>query len=638
TFKTLSSFTEYIKASQCPLCRHRYLKGESDVSRLFNDWYEDKGALSSVLTCKTCSYASCIACPSTSPTKSFTALSGNKSISWCCRNSRVFLIWLLLCGFDKSYCETKAKGPQKADTVKSTPEPPPEAEGKGKGKAKAHKKVENGQPAQYSGIGYSGADDFRDYLTGPGRTISDNKSQIFQAQQITDGLGSTVLGLLQHLIPSLDHGHSFDMESSAIITDMLLKSKILEYCTELLLTDSLDDAVVRKPAYDALLDFMQTIGMHYSTTYLRVFSERPLQSELCNLLTQSFRSVQAPSSGTAPSIAASLQELSEISNLLLKNAEHHATIYSFERDRELLSLCRRVSELKAPRTDTPFASTEGVAAISDVADHQICCGHAFARRANAQFRSAPGRFKRLISEINVLKTSLPPGIFVRHGESRLDVIKCIIVGPADTPYENGLFEFDFYCPADYPNVPPAVSFKGTGSGRVGINPNLYADGTICLSLLGTWEGEPWKPGESTLLQVLVSLQAMVFCEQPWYNEPGRERSYGSSFSGSAAERYNRRVRELTVRFAMIDWLGEPPVIWADVVEQHFRAHADKILERVIEWSKSTPKARGGDLAGTKPSGVSSFLENFRGRPEAGYGTTLPKLHQLLQSYGATFAL
>jgi hypothetical protein len=51
-----------------------------------------------------------------------------------------------------------------------------------------------------------------------------------------------------------------------------------------------------------------------------------------------------------------------------------------------------------------------------------------------------------------------------------------IVGPTETPYENGLFEFDLWCPQNYPFESPKVLFKGTGGGRVRLNPNLYADG------------------------------------------------------------------------------------------------------------------------------------------------------------------
>ena len=59
----------------------------------------------------------------------------------------------------------------------------------------------------------------------------------------------------------------------------------------------------------------------------------------------------------------------------------------------------------------------------------------------------------------------------------------------------------------------------TKGGKYRLNPNLYAEGKVCLSLLGTWSGPGWVPGKSTLLQVLVSIQAMILCEEPIANEP-----------------------------------------------------------------------------------------------------------------------
>ena len=62
---------------------------------------------------------------------------------------------------------------------------------------------------------------------------------------------------------------------------------------------------------------------------------------------------------------------------------------------------------------------------------------------------------------------------------------------------------------DYPQVPPQVCFLTTGGGTVRFNPNLYPCGKVCLSLLGTWAGPSWVPGQSTLLQVLVSIQSLI---------------------------------------------------------------------------------------------------------------------------------
>ena len=63
----------------------------------------------------------------------------------------------------------------------------------------------------------------------------------------------------------------------------------------------------------------------------------------------------------------------------------------------------------------------------------------------------------------------------------------MIVGPSSTPYEDGLFFFDVQLPNDYPNDPPAVHYVAYCRDR--LNPNLYEDGKVCVSLLGTWSGK-----------------------------------------------------------------------------------------------------------------------------------------------------
>lgn len=47
--------------------------------------------------------------------------------------------------------------------------------------------------------------------------------------------------------------------------------------------------------------------------------------------------------------------------------------------------------------------------------------------------------------------------------------------------------------------------------------NLYEDGKVCLSILGTWSGEKsetWQPSRSSLLQALVSIQGLVLVKEP----------------------------------------------------------------------------------------------------------------------------
>lgn len=75
-------------------------------------------------------------------------------------------------------------------------------------------------------------------------------------------------------------------------------------------------------------------------------------------------------------------------------------------------------------------------------------------------------------------------IFLSHIQ---DLFSAQIKGPTRTPYEDGLFLFDIQLPNIYPAVPPLFRYLSQCSGR--LNPNLYDNGKVCVSLLGTWIGK-----------------------------------------------------------------------------------------------------------------------------------------------------
>ena len=60
----------------------------------------------------------------------------------------------------------------------------------------------------------------------------------------------------------------------------------------------------------------------------------------------------------------------------------------------------------------------------------------------------------------------------------------------------------------------------TSNGTVRFNPNLYRNGKVCLSILGTWEGPAWLPSQS-IASVLMSIQSLMN-NNPYFNEPGHE--------------------------------------------------------------------------------------------------------------------
>ena len=136
----------------------------------------------------------------------------------------------------------------------------------------------------------------------------------------------------------------------------------------------------------------------------------------------------------------------------------------------------------------------------------------------------------------------------------------MITGPCDTPYGNGCFEFDIHFPPDYPLSPMKVHLATTGQHTVRFNPNLYIDGKVCLSLLNTWHGRPeevWIPHTSSLLQVLVSIQSLILVSEPYFNEPGYERSRGTPSGNKNSRDYDVNIRQATVKWAMLEQIRNP---------------------------------------------------------------------------------
>jgi ubiquitin-conjugating enzyme E2 O len=184
--------------------------------------------------------------------------------------------------------------------------------------------------------------------------------------------------------------------------------------------------------------------------------------------------------------------------------------------------------------------------------------------------------KRIQDEWKILEKDLPDTIYVRVYETRIDLLRSVIVGPAGTPYHDGLFVFDVLFPPTYPDVPPMVYYY---SGGLRLNPNLYDCGKVCLSLLNTWSGdksEMWMPKTSTMLQVLVSIQALILVPRPFFNEPGYEGMYTGAEGESRSKAYSEDVFILSLK-TMMYTLRRPPKYFEDFVAGHFRVHAHNIL-------------------------------------------------------------
>ena len=207
-----------------------------------------------------------------------------------------------------------------------------------------------------------------------------------------------------------------------------------------------------------------------------------------------------------------------------------------------------------------------------------------------QSRPKPARLdaRKMFQELSAYKTGLPieygSSIFVRAVEDRLDLLRAMILGPEDTPYANGCFVFDIYL-QNYPAQPPQVHFLTTGGGKVRFNPNLYQCGKVCLSLLGTWSGPGWISGESTLLQVLVSIQSLILVNDPYFNEPGYQSSQGTPHGTRQSDQYNANIRKETLLHAILPFCSgtHPYPEFNDAVDAHFRTKKMRLEKQLYKW-------------------------------------------------------
>ncbi|XP_059630191.1 putative ubiquitin-conjugating enzyme E2 38 [Cornus florida] len=200
--------------------------------------------------------------------------------------------------------------------------------------------------------------------------------------------------------------------------------------------------------------------------------------------------------------------------------------------------------------------------VTDYSDHE------YAELKNPPINTGSATYKTIMKEWKVLRDSLPESIYVRVYEGRIDLLRAVIVGASGTPYHNGLFFFDFQFPPSYPDVPPQGHYKSFG---LHLNPNLYDSGYICLSLLNTWPGPKWEPWRSTMLQVLVSLQALVLNEKPYFNEP-----LLLIWFEKLSTRYNNDVFVMSCK-TMMFLLQKNPNNFEDFIVEHFRSHGRDIL-------------------------------------------------------------
>ncbi|KAF7143438.1 hypothetical protein RHSIM_Rhsim05G0054000 [Rhododendron simsii] len=251
--------------------------------------------------------------------------------------------------------------------------------------------------------------------------------------------------------------------------------------------------------------------------------------------------------------------------------------------KDLLDVAEALCSLKPEAHHAPSQSGETISSFKgfDIAKDPL--DHHFLG-ANGQNNAGRKWLKKVQQDWNILQNNLPDGIYVRVYEDRMDLLRAVIVGPYGTPYQDGLFFFDFHLPPEYPDVPPSAYYH---SGGWRVNPNLYEEGKVCLSLLNTWTGrgnEVWDSSSSSILQVLVSLQGLVLNSKPYFNEAGYDKQIGTAEGEKNSLSYNENTFLLNCKTIMY-LMRKMPKDFEDLVREHFRRRGYYILKACDAYMK-----------------------------------------------------
>ena len=144
--------------------------------------------------------------------------------------------------------------------------------------------------------------------------------------------------------------------------------------------------------------------------------------------------------------------------------------------------------------------------------------------------------KRIKKEMNELRKDAPTNCSAGPTNDDLFEWKAVIMGPAESNYQGGIFHLIIRFPADYPFKPPKVTFQT----KI-YHPNVNEKGGICLDILK----DQWSPA-LTISKVLLSISSLLTDPNPDDPlVPDIARQYISNRG-----LYNQTAKDWTQKYAM----------------------------------------------------------------------------------------
>ncbi|BFZ57137.1 Ubiquitin-conjugating enzyme E2 2 [Savitreella phatthalungensis] len=137
--------------------------------------------------------------------------------------------------------------------------------------------------------------------------------------------------------------------------------------------------------------------------------------------------------------------------------------------------------------------------------------------------------RRLMRDFKRMQQDPPAGVSASPVADNVMFWNAVIIGPADTPFEDGTFKLILQFEENYPNKPPTVKFISKM-----FHPNVYSSGDLCLDILQN----RWSPTYD-VAAILTSIQSLL--NDPNVNSPANAEA--ANLHRDDKKAYIRKVKE-----------------------------------------------------------------------------------------------
>ncbi|KAF6991893.1 hypothetical protein CFC21_008942 [Triticum aestivum] len=136
--------------------------------------------------------------------------------------------------------------------------------------------------------------------------------------------------------------------------------------------------------------------------------------------------------------------------------------------------------------------------------HRRRCHHGSCRRQTLSYHVTSFYLPGVAAKFLPGTPLATPGISASPSEENMRYFNVMVLGPAQSPYEGGVFKLELFLPEEYPMAAPKVRFLT----KI-YHPNIDKLGRICLDILK----DKWSPALQ-IRTVLLSIQALLSAPNP----------------------------------------------------------------------------------------------------------------------------